>query len=696
MAFQQPVSRFAVCDAARGLGGVLRFDALGPAFTATASSGWGHGRNLQTTGSRKQEAGKQEAEAGSRKQEAGNRKQGMNETVENPEGPVASAPGPHSFPVSCFLSPASCLLFSRWLRPRLVSLVELRVPVVKLLTLALHEHFLNAGPNVDWITRRHDHVGDLADLDRTVVLVDPEHARRVDRDRLQRLFRIEAIGHGQADLVRQVAGATRSASCPRNLHAGLLEHARIREHQVIRIIVPRHAGDTVENDRDAARGERVSKLPAFARAVNDDLHLHAVHELDHVPHLGDGVGVDDDRHLTTHCRDHGFIPQVPVETGRRLGIVRGELVVHLTVRLRLGEPAVDLTDVVLVRDHRVDAGAATTATEPTAAPSTAPAATTAARVRPRELLRDLLLCDHLLVGVAGEVDETGEAGKYRTTADREHLRDAVGPRDTDVVGADVSRRGVNVLRVEVADFARIDRTGNTTHLDQAHVGAGVDESRVDEHARRVDLGRSRRRLCIRTNRSDAAVLDDDRAVRNLRTGDGNDGAASDHERSLRLTQRRRNQQSQYGQHAVACGLWLVASHRAPPSSDVTFGRFLISCISHSSVGAVERSKNTRPSIIVISTRDAGANGCPLKIAMSASLPTSIEPVCLSMPSCTAALSVIMRSAASSDAPPNRIALAASWYRRRARSSESELIVVTTPRSAISAALCGMASHASSL
>src|SRR5688500_3590352 len=193
---------------------------------------------------KQQEAGSRKQGSRKRKQEAGNRKQGMNETVENPEGPVASAPGPHSFPVSCFLSPASCLLFSWWLRPRLVSLVELRVPVVKLLTLALHEHFLNAGPNVDWITRRHDHVGDLADLDRTVVLVDPEHARRVDRDRLQRLFRIEAIGHGQADLVRQVAGATRSASCPRNLHAGLLEHARIREHQVIRIIVPRDRKST--------------------------------------------------------------------------------------------------------------------------------------------------------------------------------------------------------------------------------------------------------------------------------------------------------------------------------------------------------------------------------------------------------------------------------------------------------------------
>src|SRR5688572_2803382 len=203
----------------------------------------------------------------------------------------------------CFLLPASRFLFvRRWLWPGAILLVEPRVAIVELHAATLHEDFLDLRADVDRVARRHDDVGHLPDLDGAVFLVDAEHARRVDRDRLERLFGIEAIRLGEADLVRHVTGAARAAGCPRDLDAGLLQHARVRVHQVVRLVIAWRAGDAVEDDRDPPRRERVGKLPAFTRAVDDHLHLQAVLEPDDVPHLGDGVRVDDDRHLAADGR----------------------------------------------------------------------------------------------------------------------------------------------------------------------------------------------------------------------------------------------------------------------------------------------------------------------------------------------------------------------------------------------------------
>ena len=86
-------------------------------------------------------------------------------------------------------------------------------------------------------------------------------------------------------------------------------------------------------------------------------------------------------------------------------------------------------------------------------------------------------------------------------------------------------------------------------------------------------------------------------------------------------------------------------------------------------------------MIVFSTFDAGANGCPLKTATSPSLPTSIEPTRLSMPSCMAGLSVIIFSASFSVVLPYCIADAPLPDTGGARvRRESELIDTTTPRS----------------
>ncbi len=83
---------------------------------------------------------------------------------------------------------------------------------------------------------------------------------------------------------------------------------------------------------------------------------------------------------------------------------------------------------------------------------------------------------------------------------------------------------------------------------------------------------------------------------------------------------------------------------------------------------------------------SGANGCALKIAMSASFPTSMDPTRESMPSCQAGFSVTILRASASLTPPYFTALAASQYRRRASSSESEFIDTLTPWAAITAAL----------
>ena len=81
---------------------------------------------------------------------------------------------------------------------------------------------------------------------------------------------------------------------------------------------------------------------------------------------------------------------------------------------------------------------------------------------------------------------------------------------------------------------------------------------------------------------------------------------------------------------------------------------------------------------------------------SASLPTSSEPTRLSMRSCFAGLIVTIANASSSVMPPHFIVFAASVLRRRACSALSELIETRTPFFVMIAALCGMASMASTL
>src|SRR6185295_2253804 len=108
------------------------------------------------------------------------------------------------------------------------------------------------------------------------------------------------------------------------------------------------------------------------------------------------------------------------------------------------------------------------------------------------------------------------------------------------------------------------------------------------------------------------------------------------------------------------------------------------------------SKNTWPSMNVVSQLAKTLSGWALQMARSASLPTSSDPTFLSMPSCSAPLYVMVLSASSSVMPPYFTSLAASMLRRRTRSSESELIVCTTPWRIMMALLYGIASYASIL
>src|SRR5262245_21323740 len=99
---------------------------------------------------------------------------------------------------------------------------------------------------------------------------------------------------------------------------------------------------------------------------------------------------------------------------------------------------------------------------------------------------------------------------------------------------------------------------------------------------------------------------------------------------------------------------------------------------------------------VVSQLENTLSGWPLQMAISASLPTSIEPTRFSTPSCAAPLYVMVLSASSSVSPPYRMSFAASMLRRRTRSSESELMVCSTPCRIMMALLYGMASYASIL
>src|SRR4030095_2701364 len=97
-----------------------------------------------------------------------------------------------------------------------------------------------------------------------------------------------------------------------------------------------------------------------------------------------------------------------------------------------------------------------------------------------------------------------------------------------------------------------------------------------------------------------------------RVGDGKNGRLDCRTggRGLCCERRRNAQKSRTGQKESV--------HWAPSLVVLARGRRFISSIKYSSVGALLRSKKTRPSIKVISTRLAGAKGWPLKMARSAS------------------------------------------------------------------------------
>src|SRR5690606_18616743 len=95
------------------------------------------------------------------------------------------------------------------------------------------------------------------------------------------------------------------------------------------------------------------------------------------------------------------------------------------------------------------------------------------------------------------------------------------------------------------------------------------------------------------------------------------------------------------------------------------------------------SQASAPSMNTFSAREYTLNGLPLQITTSAILPASSEPVCSSMPSDFAALSVSQRIACSGViCMPTRLAaamaLAASWLRRWMPGSESECTVAQAP------------------
>src|SRR5688500_963268 len=231
----------------------------------------------------------------------------------------------------------------------------------------------------------------------------------------------------------------------------------------------------------------------------------------------------------------------------------------------------------------------------------------------------------------------------------------------------VHRRQRHVVRVEVADLLGVLTSRNGSNLGKPELRAPVDHPRIHEESRPVDDARITRGGDVGAYRLDAVAADDETPVLDPWTGDGDDGGVSDDDRGLLGCPLGRAgcglRRQRHGQDCDGDPSAISPAQGAPAQSrlDRPHGSTSVTCrgpcfcrmssIRYSSVGAVLRSKKTRPSINVISTRDAGANGWPLKIARSASLPTSMDPTRLSMPSCHAGWRVIIFSASSSDTPP---------------------------------------------
>ena len=220
-------------------------------------------------------------------------------------------------------------------------------------------------------------------------------------------------------------------------------------------------------------------------------------------------------------------------------------------------------------------------------------------------------------------------------------KDAVGPSHRDQLAIRVQGDGGPEFGLELGGVRRVLGFLQAPDLEEAELRPRVDQTRPDVEPFGVDdlgfFGDAQARI---PDRGDLAARHDDRPALDVGAGDRVEVGLGDGIVPPWATARSSALALAAARLAAGMAVWSPGRGSALPDL------FL-------------RWKWTSPSTRAISQRANPSNGWAVNRAMSASLPTSIDPIRLSRPSSRAGLIVIMARAVASGTPPYLTILAAS-------------------------------------
>ena len=145
---------------------------------------------------------------------------------------------------------------------------------------------------------------------------------------------------------------------------------------------------------------------------------------------------------------------------------------------------------------------------------------------------------HLIRRPAIESQDGRFPGNDSAFGNRKRRENPGRARDWDQFAVRIHAGDAANIRIERAGFLDVDRRADRANFDQAQDGVRVDQSRINMFPVRLDHIRTGRNRRVRPERGDLSILENNRAVRNVRTAHRMNHRAFDRDRfGLR---RRRN------------------------------------------------------------------------------------------------------------------------------------------------------------
>uniref|UniRef100_A0A0N4Z890 LigA n=1 Tax=Parastrongyloides trichosuri TaxID=131310 RepID=A0A0N4Z890_PARTI len=158
--------------------------------------------------------------------------------------------------------------------------------------------------------------------------VEAEDAGRIDRDRLDGRRERQAVRHGVARVVADVASTVGRAliALDGDDHARRVQGRRILHPRRPHLEVRGQVGDRVQQDRHVRRRDLIGHQPAFGGAVQDDLDAFLARQTQHLLDVRGAVDGDDQRHGAVRHRDQGLHIGARQRQSAHVGPLIGRLV----------------------------------------------------------------------------------------------------------------------------------------------------------------------------------------------------------------------------------------------------------------------------------------------------------------------------------------------------------------------------------